>query len=276
LKGVRLIRRVYFSSGHRYWLPSLTEAENRRLFGAWASPYNHGHNYVLDVAIEGSVDASTGMVINIKDLDEVVRSHVVSEFDGKSINDEIPHFQDRPPSLENIVLYIRDRIEAALPSSVRLTSLRLEETPALWITLEQGEKQWNMNLTRTYEFAASHRLHCPDLSDAMNYEMFGKCNNPAGHGHNYVLEVTVSGQFDPQTGMMCDLTELDRIVHEEVVDRYDHKNLNEDLPEFKGRVTTSEIVTQEIWNRLERALPVKLVRVRLGETARSFFEVEAA
>jgi 6-pyruvoyltetrahydropterin/6-carboxytetrahydropterin synthase len=113
------------------------------------------------------------------------------------------------------------------------------------------------------------------LTDAENVELFGKCNNPAGHGHNYVLEVTVQGDPDARTGMMVDLEELDAQVNELVVDRYDHKNLNVDLPEFDGRPTTSEAVVAQIFDVLRDRLPARLVRVRLQETARNIFEVTA-
>lgn len=266
---MRLTRRVTFSSGHRYWIPALSEAENRELFGQWANPYNHGHNYVLDVSTEGVVDPPTGMVVNIKTIDEILKRDIVSQFDQRSINDEIPHFQTRASSLENLLRYIWDQL-GNLPAEAKLVHLRLEEMPTLWAELSQDGI---MTLTRTYEFAASHRLHNPALPQSENDELYGKCNNPAGHGHNYLLEVTVQGNPDEKTGFLCDLGALDREVEELVVGRYDHKNLNEDLPEFRDRITTSEVVVQEIWDRLEGRLPAILSRVRLHETARNIFEV---
>jgi 6-pyruvoyltetrahydropterin/6-carboxytetrahydropterin synthase len=268
---LRLTRRLAFSSGHRYWLASLSPEENRHRFGQWASPYNHGHNYVLDVTCEGNLDPDNGMVVNIKAIDDVLKRDIGAQFDQRSINDEIPHFADTPASLENIAAYIWSRL-TDLPPEARLVTLRLEEMPTLWVELTKDK----MTLTRTYEFAASHRLHNPRLSDAENDELYGKCNNEAGHGHNYVLEVTLSGKPDPETGFICDLSALDDEVNERVVDRYDHKNLNVDLPEFTGRMTTSEIVVQEIWDRLDGHLPATLERVRLHETARNIFEVSRA
>ncbi|MDR3690146.1 MAG: 6-carboxytetrahydropterin synthase, partial [Fimbriimonas sp.] len=270
-----MTRRVGFSSGHRYWIPSLSDVENRRLFGKWASPYNHGHNYVLDVTVQGFVDPHTGMVVNIKRIDDVLRGTIVSEFDGKSINDEVGHFHSISSTLENLMAYFADRLRApgVLPSEVYLTGLRLEEMPGFYGELHLTESTPMMTLTRSYEFAAAHRLDSPFLTPDENLELFGKCNNPAGHGHNYILEVTVSGDPDPATGMLADLALIDRVVNEEVVDRYDHKNLNMDLPEFQGRPTSSEIVTLEIFGRLNGRLPAKLERVRLFETARNMFEV---
>ena len=254
-----------------------TEAENRQVFGKWASAYNHGHNYLLDVAVEGQVDPRTGMVVNIKRIDEILKTKIVSQFDSKSINDEIPFFYDHSSSLENLLGYIADNLLSpdTLPTEVRLTGLRLEEMPTLSAELDLDQNPTMLTLTRSYEFAASHRLDSPALTHEENLELFGKCNNPAGHGHNYVLEVSVSGLPDPTSGMILNLTELDRIVNELVVDRYDHKNLNVDIPEFEGRVTTSEIVALEIFSRLQPHIPAKLQRVRLHETARNIFEVSA-
>jgi len=276
-KSVRMTRRVGFSSGHRYWIPALSEQANLDLFGHWASPYNHGHNYVLDVQVEGLVDFKTGMVVNIKRIDDVLRSAIVRQFDGKSLNDQVSYFHDRSTSLENLVVYVADCLagDNVLPSEVRLTALRLEEMPTLFVELDLDRKPSLMTLTRTYEFAASHRLDSPHISQAENLELFGKCNNAAGHGHNYLLEVTVSGEPDPKTGMILNLDDLDRTVSDLVVDRYDHKNLNVDIPEFEGKITTSEIVALEIFERLKSHLPAKLHRVRLHETARNVFEVSA-
>jgi 6-pyruvoyltetrahydropterin/6-carboxytetrahydropterin synthase len=272
-KTVRMTRRVGFSSGHRYWIPALSDKENLELFGHWASPYNHGHNYVLDVQVEGLVDLVTGMVVNIKRIDEALRTSIVRQFDGLSINDQVPYFHDRSSSLENLVNYIATCLgnPGVLPVEVSLTALRLEEMPTFFVELEMNK----MLLTRSYEFAASHRLDSPHLTESENIELFGKCNNAAGHGHNYLLEVTVAGEPDERTGMILNLDDLDRLVSELVVDRYDHKNLNVDIPEFQGKVTTSEVVAIEIFDRLKDKLPAKLHRVRLHETARNVFEVTA-
>lgn len=267
---VRMTRRVTFSSGHRYWFSHLSEAENRDLFGPWANRFSHGHNYVLDVTVEGGIDPITGMIVNIKRIDDVLKERIVRKFDQRSINDEVEAFTTRAPSLENLMLYIRDDLQGNLPTECDYVSLRLEEMPTFY-----GELDTKMTLTRSYEFAASHRLHSPAMSDQENVDLFGKCNNPAGHGHNYILEVTVEGEPDSRTGMMADFGALDDVVNAEVVDRYDHKNLSEDIPEFEGKAATSEIVTQEIFDRLVGKLPVKLSRVRLWETGRNMFEVSA-
>lgn len=271
---VRLTRKVTFSSGHRYWIPALSAEENRQLFGQWASPYNHGHNYVLEVTTEGAIDPVTGMVVNIKDIDDILESVVVARFNQKSINDEIEHFHSRSSSTENLLLYIGSLLGVGvLPPQTRLTGIRLYEMDTLFGDYFERNGTWIMTLTRVYEFAASHRLHAPQLSDAENASMFGKCNNPAGHGHNYTLEVTVEGEPDPRTGMMVDLGRLDKTGDDLVVERYDHKHLNVDLPEFQNIAPTSEVIAAEIFKRLDGQVPGKLNRIRLYETARSYFEI---
>jgi len=268
---VTLTRVVTFSSGHRYWRKSLSEKENRVLYGNWASPFNHGHNYVLSVSAAGEVDPETGMVVNIKDIDDVIRERVLTAYDQKSINDEVPGFEDRSPSLENILLDIAGRLDD-LPKAT-LTHLKLDETPTL--SAEWNRTPLMITLTRTYEFAASHRLHAPGMSDADNVALFGKCNHVHGHGHNYLLEVTVTGEPNAETGFITSLESLDHVVNERVVDRYDHRNLNIDIPELAGLNPTSEVVAQAIFTQLEGHLPATLVRVRLHETARNIFEVTA-
>src|SRR5205814_8729158 len=109
-------------------------------------------------------------------------------------------------------------------------------------------------LTRRYHFSASHRLHSSMMSDSENRETYGKCNNPHGHGHNYGLEVTVSGQVDPSTGMICNLVDLDSCVEKGVLSRYDLENLNTRL-EFVVTVPTTENLCIQIFDILQRSFP---------------------
>lgn len=120
--------------------------------------------------------------------------------------------------------------------------------------------------------SASHRLHSPALSEAQNAEVYGKCANPHGHGHNYTVEVLVGGEMDPVTGMVCDLAELDGWVAREVLEPFDHQNLNM-LQAFQNRVPTTENLCIEIEQRLRRALRGDLsLKVRVEETGKNFFE----
>ena len=128
------------------------------------------------------------------------------------------------------------------------------------------------HLTRRYRFSASHRLHSPEMSAEENRDTYGKCNNPHGHGHNYTLEVTVSGPVDQSTGMVCNLVDLDGVVEREILSRYHLSNLNT-LQEFAQLVPTTENLSVEIFEILQRGFhPAHLERVRLEETMMNSFE----
>ena len=128
------------------------------------------------------------------------------------------------------------------------------------------------SITRRYRFAAAHRLHTPEFSDEDNRRIFGKCNNPNGHGHNYVLFVTVRGPIDPHTGRVTGVALLDRVVKETIVNRYDHEDLNH-MPEFADRVTTGENLVQVAWAMLVDRIPQgRLEKVGLIETRDNYFE----
>src|ERR1700693_889021 len=125
---------------------------------------------------------------------------------------------------------------------------------------------------RRYHFSASHRLHSAHLSEEENYRVFGKCNNPFGHGHNYVLEVSVSGTVDPATGMIANLADLDGFVEKAVLQVFDHKSLNEDVAAFQEKVPTTENLCADIYERLKSFPYAKLERVRIEETRNNSFE----
>jgi 6-pyruvoyltetrahydropterin/6-carboxytetrahydropterin synthase len=127
-------------------------------------------------------------------------------------------------------------------------------------------------LTRRYMFSASHRLHSDAMTDAENVATYGKCNNPYGHGHNYGLEVMVSGAVDASTGMVCNLMDLDGFVQREILERFDHQNLNT-LPEFAGAVPTTENLCVAVYDILQRGFRhAHLEKVRFEETMMNSFE----
>ncbi len=130
----------------------------------------------------------------------------------------------------------------------------------------------HIELGRRYKFAASHRLHSEKLSAEENSRVYGKCNNPHGHGHNYVVEISVSGTVDPATGMIVNLADLDGFVEREVIEAFDHRSLNEEVPVFRKQVPTTENVCMEIFKRLKHFPLAKLERVRVEETGNNSFE----
>jgi 6-pyruvoyltetrahydropterin/6-carboxytetrahydropterin synthase len=134
-----------------------------------------------------------------------------------------------------------------------------------------------VRVTRTYRFSASHRLHSDRLSPDENRDLYGKCNNPFGHGHDYIVRVTVSGDLDENTGRVANPGELDRYVHHHVISVFDHRDLNTDVPDFRG-VPTTENLALEIERRLRAGwsaafIDSKLDRIWIQETARNTFEL---
>jgi len=130
----------------------------------------------------------------------------------------------------------------------------------------------NVHLTRRYMISASHRLHSDEMSEQENAHVYGKCNNPYGHGHNYMIEVTLSGPVDDQTGMVCDLVDLDDFVRSEVLERFDHQNLNL-LPEFAKQVPTTERLCMAIYEIVNRGFKAAhLEKIRIEETMMNSFE----
>jgi 6-pyruvoyltetrahydropterin/6-carboxytetrahydropterin synthase len=136
-----------------------------------------------------------------------------------------------------------------------------------------------IRLTRRYRFSASHRLHSGRLSEGENRAVYGKCNNPYGHGHDYVLEVSVRGPVEEKTGRAADVAVLDALVHRQVIRAFDHRNLNEDVPEFARVIPTTENLVAEVERRLRREWGAsfpgewpELDRIRIQETRRNTFE----
>jgi 6-pyruvoyltetrahydropterin/6-carboxytetrahydropterin synthase len=128
------------------------------------------------------------------------------------------------------------------------------------------------HLSRRYRFSASHRLHSDAMSDAENQAIYGKCNNPYGHGHNYTIQITVSGPVDSNTGMVCNLVDLDGFIEREVSARYDHQNLNT-LQEFAEEVPTTENLCIHIYEIVQRGFHhAHLERVKIEETMMNSFE----
>jgi 6-pyruvoyltetrahydropterin/6-carboxytetrahydropterin synthase len=129
-----------------------------------------------------------------------------------------------------------------------------------------------VTVTRRVHFNAAHRLHSAALSDAENRRIFGPCNNPNFHGHNYELDISVEGEVDPVTGYVVDLGVVKRIAEETVLAALDHRNLNLDVPEFRELNPTAENIAVVIWRKLVKKVPGRLVRIVLWETPRNFVE----
>jgi 6-pyruvoyltetrahydropterin/6-carboxytetrahydropterin synthase len=275
-----ITRRASFSASHLYRLPELSDEENTRRFGPCSLAPGHGHNYELIVAMGGPLDAD-GMVLNLSDVKHAIRREVTAQLDFRFLNEVWPEFdlaraEGRLPTTEALVLAIRDRLRPHLP----LVGLRLYEQPSLWVDVLASPSTDPMEafLSIRTHFAAAHRLARPELSQSENEAIYGKCARPHGHGHNYLLDVTVRGSIDPRTGMVCDLAALQQLVDELVVEPFDHTFLNKDVPHFSSTVPTAENIALHIADRLQGAIAAQgahLHRVRLQESPNNAAEVFA-
>jgi len=262
-------RRAQFSASHRYWLPELSEAENLQKFSLCTRAPGHGHNYVLFVSIAGELD-QYGMVQNLSEVKQVIKQEVTSQLDFSYLNDVWPEFQQTLPTTEHIARVIWQRLAPHLP----LVKVQLFEHPELRADyLGNGMEAY---LSISTHFSAAHRLAHPDLSDKENFEIYGKCARPNGHGHNYHLEVTVKGEIDPRTGMIIDLGVLNQVIEDLVLEPFDHTFLNKDIPYFAEVIPTAENIAVRISSLLQqpiRQLGAELHKVKLIESPNNSCEV---
>ena len=215
----------------------------------------------LRITVSGRVDRQTGYVCNIKTLDDALR---------KTINQQIVAKRDSTNRLDELLVGLARRIEENLPAGLNWVELELSVTPQFSLKVKRESRQMTF-LTKQFEFSAAHRLHCDELSDAENLSLFGKCNNPSGHGHNYVLEITVSGATEPTTGRLPVHDQLDSTVKRLVIDRFDHKHLNVDVPEFADLNPSVENIAATIWKMLNSQLsPLTLHQIRVYETPKTW------
>ncbi|MGD9689614.1 MAG: 6-carboxytetrahydropterin synthase [Phycisphaerales bacterium] len=182
-----------------------------------------GAHYELDVTCRGPIDPVSGYLINIKDVDASVRAHAIPHIARAVVAGRGPVEPAR------LLGEIFGPVDAALRGCV--ASLRWRLSP--YHSLEMAKDAPTIVLVRQrFEFAASHRLHNPALSDDENRRLYGKCNHPSGHGHNYIVELCVESEVGPSGATGLSLAEIERIAGERVIDRFDHKHLNIDVPEF--------------------------------------------
>src|SRR5256885_11633853 len=216
----------------------------------------------LQVTLAGELEPQSSYLRNIKEIDDVVRQKVIARM------------QEFVPAPHAIPARLMDLLRDAWPGA-QLVELRLLFSPYLSVECLASEHPM-VRLSQTFEFCASHRLHNPALSDEENRRAFGKCNNPFGHGHNYQLKVTLRGEPN-NNGLLVDVPTMEKIVSTSVIDRFDHKNLNAELPEFKNLIPSVENIAKVIYRILKPAFAnadAKLASVTVWETAKTWCEYE--
>ncbi|WP_218080679.1 6-carboxytetrahydropterin synthase [Anthocerotibacter panamensis] len=262
-----IVRRERFTATHRYWLEECSPEENLVRFGPTTRV--HGHDYTLFVTMAGAVDGY-GMVLNLSDVKHHIRRLVTKPLDYQLLNEVWPEFQRTLPTTEWMAIAMFNRLAPHLPVS----QVRLYEHDALWA--EYSGEAMNAYLTISTHFAAAHRLALDTLSLDENTEIYGLCARVNGHGHNYGLEVTVTGEVDPRTGMLVDLVALQQAIDTHVIQPFDHTFLNKDLPYFAQVVPTAENIALYIAQLLKEPIQVlgaHLHKIKLIESPNNAAEV---
>lgn len=236
----------------RLAIPAPTALNEAGLDGAWMM------HFELEVTVGGSPDATTGYIVGIQEIDAAVRSLAP------------PLLQDAMAarrSVRSILSPLRTSLARTLGLDV--VHLSLSQHPLATTATELAMPNHAI-LTHRFDFAASHRLHCASLSDETNRRVFGKCNNPAGHGHNYRLETEVRVPLAEPPALRSE--EIERLAREHVVDRLDHKHLNTDVPHFRDTNPSVEAIAKTCFDWLKPAIRTagaELVRVRVWETEKT-------
>ena len=265
-------RRAFFSAGRVLRRKDWSDEKNCSVYGKDFFP--HGHDYLLSVFYQGTPREEDGMIVNISEIKPIL-AEILAPFEDAFLN-ELPAFSNTVPTLENLIEFLWSQLPPRIEDGV-LARLCLQESSQSWA--QKFSDSPLMKITRKYEFAAAHRLNAPSLSQQENSSRYGKCNNLAGHGHNYGLEVTIEGELDAASGVLIAPFELDAIVEKEVFERFDHKHLNVNCPEFQTLIPTSENLAKVIFEILQPVVKTdarRLAKIGLNETQKNYFEVEAA
>lgn len=265
-----IARRRLFSTAHFYEQKAFTPERNREVFGACYTPHGHGHNYVLEVFVEGPIDPAHGLVINVNDLDDVMKT-VIEPFDHHHINFDVPAFRDKVPTTENLAAYFEREVRAELAKahpSLKLNRIRLFETDDLWAVAGPALVARGFEFTREFTICSMHHLENAAWSPRENAEFYGICYGT--HGHDYHVRVTVRGELDTRTGAIVDRDQLDAVLAREITSKYHAVDLNK---LFKN--TSCEQLAVEFYSILKPHLP-GLVRVGIQETRKNYFEFPPA
>jgi 6-pyruvoyltetrahydropterin/6-carboxytetrahydropterin synthase len=233
--------------------------------GGYPSLRGFGHWLSLTVTVAGPLEAASSYLVNIKQIDAAVRQHAIP-FVSDAVRGKLPL------SPEQCLPEIQRRLKEQFPA-LRVDAVALKLSPFLCVAIRESEAPM-VRLSQKFEFSATHRLHNPSLPEPENQRIYGKCNNPHGHGHNYELQVTLIGMPD-KSGVLIDLPAFEQIVSSTVIDRFDHKNLNVELAEFRELVPTVENIAMTIHRLLKPKFAgagANLASVTVWETAKTWCE----
>src|SRR6266404_3389857 len=246
-----------FSAARQTMSPRLTAAENAQLFGAASAI--HGHNYRARVTFRKQ--KADGPLVPQQEVDLCLKS-LRDEFDHRYLN-ELSSLKERPITSESVAAYIREQIAASLP----IHRVRLHEREDFFA---EAWPEQNIFLGLQTRFSAAHRLHVQSFSDQKNQELFGKCDNPRGHGHMYLAEATIGGNYDGRSGTLYDFAAFQKALHESIAPWQD-RHLDLETEDFGKISSTGENIVRALWSKIDSRVNQQLMRLRLWETKNNRF-----
>jgi 6-pyruvoyltetrahydropterin/6-carboxytetrahydropterin synthase len=247
-----------FSAARQTMSPRLTPAENERLFGAAATV--HGHNYRTRLTFRK--DKTDGPIVQQQAIDACVDS-LRQELDHRHLNEDVPGLKDRPITTESLAAYIHERVAASVP----IHRVRLHERADFFAEAWTGG---SMFVGMQMRFSAAHRLHVAAFSDQKNAALFGKCDNPRGHGHLYLAESTIGGNYDERSGTLYDFVAYRKALSESI-EPWQNRHLDLETDDFQKISSSGENIVCALWSKIDSRVNQQLVRLRLWETKNNRF-----
>ncbi len=249
-----------FSAARRTISPHLSASENEKLFGISTS--EHGHNYRTRLTLRADSVSPDPALGRQEEISALVRS-LRALLDHKNLNRDVDALRGKPITTESLACLILQSGSGKVP----LARVRLHERDDFFA---EAWSDGGMFLGMRETFSAAHRLHVLSYSDTQNAELFGKCNNPRGHGHRYVAEATIGGEYDERSSALANFEELRNALRESLAPWSD-KHLDLETDEFRDQPSTGENIVRALWPKIDNALQQRLVRLRLWETANNRF-----
>lgn len=249
-----------FSAARTTMSPELSDDENTRLFAEASSI--HGHHYRSRLTFRSEQLGTESPIVRFDKIDNCIHS-LRAELDHRYLNREVDALRDRPMTTESLAQYIYERVNTIVP----LHRIRLHEREDFFAEVWDDEA---MFLGVRMSFSAAHRLHVRAFSDARNAELFGKCNNVAGHGHRYVAEATIGGKYDKRTGTLSDFVAF-RDAVAKALEPWQDRHLDLETEDFRETPSTGENIVRALWPKIDNQMKDQLVRLRLWETANNRF-----
>jgi 6-pyruvoyltetrahydropterin/6-carboxytetrahydropterin synthase len=249
-----------FSAARQTMSPHLSLEENKQRFGDAVGP--HGHNYRARLTFRAPNLAGEGPLVRNDEVAGCIRS-LYAELDHRYLNNEVPGLKDRPITTESLADYIYERVKKSIP----IHRVRLHERDDFFA---EAWERHRVFLGMRMNFSAAHRLHVAAFSEKKNASLFGKCNNPRGHGHLYVTEATIGGNYDRRAGTLYDFAALQNAMRESLAPWQD-RHLDLETQDFRDRSSTGENIVRALWPKIDSRAQQELVRLRLWETANNRF-----